>query len=77
MEAKARRIIAEFLRARGWTVSRLKTERRLHPVKIALACHLRKTTTQSTEWITSELYAGARTTLSNELSKRKKANIKD
>ena len=68
MEVKARRIIAEFLKAHAWDEERLKNERKLHPFKILIALELRKKTTQSVSWIASNLFTGTRGTLSNELS---------
>jgi REP element-mobilizing transposase RayT len=72
MEVKARKIIAQFLKAHRWDEERLKNERKLHPQKIQLAVELRKQTTMSVAWIAAELCAGARGTLSNELSKTQK-----
>jgi len=69
MEVKSRRIIGEFLAVHGWDCDRLKSERKGHPLKIRLAAELRTNTTQSVEWIASELCADARGTLSNALSK--------
>jgi hypothetical protein len=72
MMVKARRIIAQNLKAHGWDEERLRSERKLHTFKIQIALELRKTTTQSVSWIASSLFAGTRGSLSNELSKCQK-----
>jgi len=78
MEVKARKLIQEFLDENKWGAERLKSERKLHPLKLRLALVLRKHTTQSMAWIAREIHAGTRGTLSNELSKmRKYDNIRD
>lgn len=78
MEVKARRLIQEFLDENKWGPERLRTERKLHPLKLQLAWELRKNTTQSMAWIAREIYAGTRGTLSNELSKMRKIdNMRD
>ena len=78
MEVKARKLIQEFLDENKWGAERLKSERKLHPLKLRLALVLRKHTTQSMAWIAREIHAGTRGTLSNELSKmRKYDNMRD
>ena len=78
MEVKARRLIQEFLDENKWGTERLKSERKLHPLKLQLALELRKNTAQSIAWIAREIHAGTRGTLSNELSKMQKYdNMRD
>lgn len=57
-EAKAERILAEELARLQWTRNDLATQRKSHPVKLALAARLRQETTLSVKQIAERLHLG-------------------
>jgi putative transposase len=67
MEQRANRIVSEGLRKVGWSAERLKTERKGHPIKVALAKELRGETTMTLRWIAENLAMGTWAHVSNRL----------
>jgi hypothetical protein len=57
-EARARRIIAEELKALGWSAAKLKSEAKSHPSKLALGARLRRETILTTKEIAVLLCLG-------------------
>ena len=55
LEQAAGRIVEDGLQAIGWGADRLRTERKGHPVKVALARRLRRETTMTLKWIAENL----------------------
>ena len=64
MDQRAQRIVAEGLRAAGWSEERLAKERKGHAVKVELAVRLRRETTLSLKWIAEKLRMGTWTHVS-------------
>lgn len=64
-EKKARRILAEELRRRGWEVEELKRRRKGDRDKIQIARRLRAETTMTLAWIAQNLSMGAPGSLAN------------
>lgn len=64
---KAERIIAEELKARGWTESDLAERRKGDPEKVVLAVRLRTESTMTIAWIAQRLRMGSASTLNRLL----------
>ena len=63
MEAKAERIIDEEMRQRRMTPERWKKLKKMDPVKVEIACRLRRETILTMGWIAKRLTAGTAGTL--------------
>ena len=64
---RARQLISAELDRAGWEQARLATERKGHPLKVALARRLRQETTMSLKRIAAELHMGTWTHLNRLL----------
>ncbi len=60
VEARAERMLAESLKAMGWTEKDLTTRRKGAPEKVKLAVKLRGATTMPLAWIAQRLAMGSR-----------------
>jgi REP element-mobilizing transposase RayT len=68
-EQKARRIMAEELRALGWRPGELEKRLKADPDKVRIARRLRGQTTMTLRWIAQALRMGSWTYLSNNLAR--------
>jgi hypothetical protein len=58
MEQEAQRLIAQMLKATGWTEKDLGQHRKGDPKKVRIAAKLRKQTTVGWKWIAEKLHMG-------------------
>ena len=58
MEQEAQRLIAEMLKATGWSEKDLGQHRKGDPQKVRIASKLRKQTTVGWKWIAEKLHMG-------------------
>lgn len=64
---RGERLVAEMLAEHGWCEKTLRTERKGHPVKVAMARRLRQSTALTQQQIAARLYMGSRNYLNSLL----------